>query len=184
MLRSNLRNADHAGLYRSELRINLEDRKADARSYAAKLHELDDRIAQRDQIIAEKDVAIADLQAVIQTGKLNPAVERWLAEEEVRTALERRDRAYRSRDFAFAAPWHLAKLHHRDDHHAGRCSCGRHEETCKELQGISPELGMLRRWEETQIERLHDQLEHGLTDDHPEVMRTGGSYLRRGRHLA
>jgi hypothetical protein len=88
------------------------------------LHELDDRIAQRDQIIAEKDVAIADLQAVVQTGKLNPAVERWLAEEEVRTALEKRDRAYRSRDFAFATLWRLAKLHHPDDHHAGRCSCG------------------------------------------------------------
>jgi hypothetical protein len=77
----NLRNADHAGLYRSELLICLEDRKADARSYAAKLHELDDRIAQRDQLIAEKDVAIADLRAVIPTGKLNPAVEQWLADE-------------------------------------------------------------------------------------------------------
>jgi len=83
----NRSNADHAGLYRSELLISLEDRDADARSHAAKLHELDDRIAQRDQIIAEKDVAISDLQAVIQTGKLNPAVERWLADEEVRSAL-------------------------------------------------------------------------------------------------
>lgn len=180
----NLRNADHAGLYRSELLICLEDRRADARSHAAKLHELDDRIAQRDQIIAEKDVAIADLQAAIQTGKLNPAVEQWLADEEVRTALEKRDRAYRSRDFAFATLWHLAKLHHPDDHHDGRCSCGRHDDTCKELQAISPELGMLRRWEETQLERLHDQLDHGLPDDHPEVMKVGGSYLRHRRHLA
>jgi len=126
----------------------------------------------------------AGVPPTIQTGKLNPAVEQWLADEEVRTALEKRDRAYRSRDFAFATLWRLAKLHHPDDHHDGRCSCGRHEDTCKELQAISPELGMLRRWEETQIERLDDQLEHGLPDDHPAVMRSGGSYLRRGRHLA
>jgi hypothetical protein len=61
---------------------------------------------------------------------------------------------------------------------------GRHEDTCNELQAISPELGMLRRWEETQLERHHDQLKHGLPDDHREVMRVGGSYLRRGRYLA
>ena len=44
-------------------------------------------MAATEELIAEKDVAISDLQAVIQTGKLNPAVERWLADEEVRSAL-------------------------------------------------------------------------------------------------
>ena len=42
------------------------------------------------EIIADKDVAIAGLQTAIQTDTLNLAVERWLAEEEVRTALEKR----------------------------------------------------------------------------------------------
>ena len=38
---------------------------------------------------------------------------------------------------------HATASRQRDDHHAGRCSCGRHEDTCKELQAISQELGML-----------------------------------------
>jgi hypothetical protein len=177
-----LRNEDHAGLYRSELLMCREDRAVDARQHAAELQELHDRIAQRDDTIAKNNVAIGDLQAVIRTGELNPAVERWLADEEVKAALEKRDGAYRSRDFAFATIWRLAKLHHPDEHRDGWCSCGRKDDRCKELEAIYPELHALRHWEETQIQRLHDELEHGLPNDHPEVMRLGGPYLRRRRH--
>jgi hypothetical protein len=176
-----LRNKDHAGLYRSELLICLEDRETDRRDHAAELQRLKDTIAGRDEIIREKDVALADLQAAIRSGELNPAVERWLADEEVQGALDKRDSAYRSRDFAFAALWRIAKLHHPDDHQDGFCACGRNADRCKELDAVYPELRSLEQWEVDQVERLRDNREHGLPSDHPEVMRLGGSHLRRRR---
>jgi hypothetical protein len=172
------RDREHAGLYRSELLISLEDRESERHAHAAQLQELK---GERDRTVGQRDVEISDLQAAIRAGELNPAVEHWLANEKVRDALDKRDGAYRSRDFAFAALWAVATLHHPDEHHDGMCSCGRRESNCRELEAIWPEHRALSDWEDTQIERLKDGLDHGLPREHPEVLRLGGGYLRRRR---
>lgn len=179
------RNRQHAGLYRSELQLSQQGREADRRSHTAEMQKLEDRhtqkIVQMEAELTEQRVELSDLRAVIRSGELNPAVEKWLADQEVRDALDRRDRAYRSRDFAFAALWGMAKLHRYDEHDEHLCICGRKASKCRELQAIAPELAALDDWEDKQIERLRDDLEHGLPREHPEVTRLGGAHLRRRR---
>lgn len=177
-----LRNEDHAGLFRSELLLSHEDRRADEQRFEDKLEEMKERITQRDTIIAAKDLLIGDLEAAIRDGDLNPAVERWLADDEVRTALRRRDSAYRARDYAFAALWQIARIHHPDERDDQHCSCTRPAKRCPELVGIAGELDALRDWETTQVERLHDDRDHGLPDNHPEVLKAGWPARRRSRH--
>ncbi|MGE2715141.1 hypothetical protein ACQI4L_13860 [Mycolicibacterium litorale] len=179
------RNRQHAGLYRSELLICQEDRQSDLRKHEAEMQRLKDRHAQKveqlERELAAQRVELGDLRAVIRNGELNPAVEQWFADEEVRDALDKRNRAYRSRDFVFAALWGVARVHRPDEQNDGFCTCGRKESKCQVLQAIEPELRALDDWEDKQIERLRDDLDHGLPWNHPEVLRLGGGHLRHRR---
>jgi hypothetical protein len=89
-----------------------------------------------------------------------------------------RDQAYRSRDHAYRALWAVDRLHREDDTRAGFCGCGRQADRCNELQAIVPAVGALNRWEGHQIDRLTRDLEHGLPDEHPEVLKRGFGHRR------
>jgi hypothetical protein len=169
---------DHAGLYWSELQISIEDRHRDQERHLAELRYRDREITEKNDIIAQKNVVIDDLETAVRTGNLNPAVEKWLADEEVRDALNKRDSAYRSRDYSFTALWRITQLHHLDERRQNKCSCGRSERGCRELAAISDELDVIHRWETEQVDRLRTGLEHGLPHDHPEVAAMGGRSLR------
>jgi hypothetical protein len=174
-----LRLRDHERLYWSELEICREDRESDAREAEARRQELreelQEEIARRDGIIAERDVTIADLRHAIQKSELNPAVEEWLADDMIRTAYAKRDSAYRARDFALATIWRAAQLHDGDPDRDEDCICGRKADRCQELEAIADELVAMRDWEQIQVERLRDGLEHGLPREHPEVRKHGWS---------
>jgi hypothetical protein len=186
--RLELRRHDHLGLYWSELEVCREDRKSDAREAEARTQqvreELRERLAERDQTIAERDVLIADLRHAIQESELNPAVEEWLADDMVRTAYAKRDSAYRARDFALRTIWRFAQIHDGDPERDDHCACGRKADRCAELAAIADELPAMREWEQIQIERLLDDLEHGLPPEHPDVRKRPGwarrSYGQRG----
>ncbi|SHV60754.1 Uncharacterised protein [Mycobacteroides abscessus subsp. abscessus] len=165
---------DHAGLYLSELRLAIEERESDAQRYRDSLR---DQRAEHQERVDQLTQRIAELGAALHDGARNPAVDRWLADEAVTQARENRDRAYRARDFAFAALWQIDRLHHSDDNSSDHCSCGKAERKCRELDAIRTEVHALRRWEDVQIDRLLDGLDHGLPDNHPEVLRLRGTVL-------
>lgn len=177
--RESLRNRDHADLFRSEFLLANEDQEAAEVRHAKQMDSVKAVVAKRDETIAEKDATIGDLRATIKSGDLNPAVERWLADEAVTTAHEQRDIAYRSRNYAFESLWRLSLLHREHDTELALCACGRKSDRCKEFDAMRDSLGSVKHWEETQIRRLHDDLDHGLPSDHPEVLRLGGGYRRR-----
>lgn len=169
-----LRNRDHADLFRSEFLLAQEDRKEDATRHARALEAAKAVTAERDTVIREKSATISDLRAAIQSGDMNPEVERWLAEEAVKKAQEQRDSAYRSRNYAFESLWRLSLLHRHHDTDLGLCACKRKADKCKELNAIREGLPAVKNWEKIEIDRLHDNRDHGLPPDHPEVLRLGG----------
>lgn len=171
---------DHAGLYLSELCLAQEERATEAERYRDNLRDLR---AKHQEDLDQLNAKIAQLRAALHDGTTNPVVDRWLADEAVIQARENRDRAYRARDAAFAAVWQIDRLHHCDDSSSDYCSCGRAQRKCRELDAIKTELNALRRWEDVQIERLLDGLNHGPPDNHPEVLRLSGTGIghRRGR---
>jgi hypothetical protein len=166
-----------------------EDRKSDARDAEARIEkvreELRKRLAERDQIIAERDVLIGDLRHAIRESELNPAVEEWLADDMIRTAYAKRDSAYRARDFALRTIWRFAQIHDDDPGRDDHCICGSKADRCPELEAIADEIPTMREWEQNQIERLLDGLENGLPREHPEVRKHGWlGRPRGGRELA
>lgn len=170
---------DHVGLYLSELRLSQEERESEAQRYRAGLRDMQDRHNEEIGVLNEK---IAQLRAALHDGA-DPAVDRWLADEAVTMAREKRDSAYRARDFAFRALWQIDRLHHASDKSSDHCSCGKPQRKCQELDAIKSEVDALQRWEVVQIDRLLDGLDHGLPDNHPEVLRLAGTVLglKRGR---
>jgi hypothetical protein len=162
---------DHVGLYLSELRIEQDERREEVDEYRDKLREL--RLQHQDELdqLAARNAQLAE---ALRDRATNPDVDRWLADEAVTMAREQRDRAYRKRDYAFAAIWQIHRLHHNDDNASGFCSCNKPQGRCKELGAIEPELDELRHWEDIQIQRLRDGHYHGLPDNHPEVLRLAG----------
>ncbi|MBV0916540.1 hypothetical protein [Mycobacteroides chelonae] len=170
---------DHAGLYLSELRLAQEDSETQAQRHRDSLRTMQDQHSEEIGVLNEK---IEQLRKALHDGA-DPAIDRWLADEEVSSAREKRDRAYRARDFAFAAIWQIDRLHHTSDKSPNQCSCGKAQHHCQELGAIKTEIIALQRWEEVQIERLLDGRDHGLPDNHPEVLRLSGTVLgfKRGR---
>jgi hypothetical protein len=173
-----LRNRDHADLFRSEFMLAQEERKSDAARHHRALEAAKAVTAQRDEVIAEKNATIGDLRATIQTGDMNPMVETWLAEEAVKQAHEQRDSAYRSRSYAYESLWRLSRIHREHDTELDLCACGRKSDKCKELLAIREALPAVKHWENAELRRLHENLNHGLPPDHPEVLRLS-PYRRR-----
>lgn len=175
---------EHLGLYHSELMVSLEDREFELRRHQAELQRVEDRhkqtVERMETELSAQRVELFDLRAAVRDGEPNSAVHKWMVDEEVIAAKASRDRAYRWRDLAFAALWSVSQVHRPDPQDDHKCICGRKESKCRELEAIYPELRALGEWEDKQVERLLQDLEHGLPRAHPEVMRRGGAYLRRG----
>jgi hypothetical protein len=168
---------DHVGLYLSELRLAQEERANEADRYRDNLRVLR---AQHQEEIDQMAAKNAELRAALQDGTSNPSVDRWMADEAVTQAREHRDRVYKQRDYAFVAIWQIKGLHHSDEKSSGHCSCGKPERRCRELDAVKPELEALQRWEDLQIQRLLDGHNHGLPDNHPEVLRMSGRRFGNG----
>jgi hypothetical protein len=171
---------DHVGLYRSELVLAQEERENEAARHRDNLRDLQAQHQEEVDQIAAKN---AELRAALHDGATNPAVDRWLADEAVTQAREHRDRAYKQRDHALAAIWEIARLHHSGER-SDLCSCGKPERKGRELGAVKPEMGALQRWEDVQVERLLDGRDHGLPDNHPEVLRMSGRRFGNGRSRA
>lgn len=171
------RDTDHVALWHSELAIAVDDHTTREAAFAAQLAAVR---ADHAKQVQQLRVEINDLQAVLRTGLDGappPTVERWWVSEQLADADESARHAYRSRDHAYRTLWFVVRLHHDDDNRDRHCSCGKRTAQCHEFKAIANIVPTLRRWEEKQIERLRDDLDHGLPDEHPEVLR-----LRRPRH--
>lgn len=108
------------------------------------------------------------------------SVQHWWETEAIQEAHEKRDAAYRSRDYAYRALWYLDSNHHHDERNDQECSCGKAATACKDLQALDDIVDGLDRWEKNQIERYAQGKENGLPRDHPSVM--NGSALAGWRH--
>lgn len=75
--------------------------------------------------------------------------------------------ALRLRDRAMNAVRAIADLH--GERLDGRCRCGTTIGRCAEHQPIRSELADAFRWENEQMRRMKDGLDHGLREDHPEA---------------
>lgn len=162
-----LRDADHVGLWRSELALEQERRSHEAARLRGALEE-------RNAEIARLQTLISDLRATLAEGVEKAplaSVERWWTNAQVAEATRKRDHAYRSRDYAFRALWAINRLHHQDETRDGYCSCRRRADSCKELSALTPELSALTRWEKNQIDRIRSGQSHELPDEHPEVLK-------------
>ena len=171
------RDADHIGLWKSAFGVAKED-------HFVELNRLKNLITQRDREIAALQTEVEDLHQVVRVGveDASPlAVQQWFASDRVAQANDQRDAAYRSRDHAYRALWAADHLHHEDEWRDGYCSCGQPAAQCKELGAISPVVTTLHRWEHTQLERLYRGLDHGLPDEHPEVLKLSPRGWRRRR---
>ncbi len=171
-----LRDKDHVALWSSELELAKEQH---ARRLAARQAEFKRINGTHQEQLEAQRVEIEDLRHAVRVGvERSPAVERWLADEHVRAADEKRDAAYRSRDHAYRALLAADDLHHADEGKPKYCCCGEREPACKEMAALKPVAESLRRWEYQQIERLKQGKSDGLPDDHPQVLRYG----RRDHH--
>jgi hypothetical protein len=162
-----LRDRDHLDLWQSALKVEQEDRVEER--HAAQL-----AAEQQNQRLAQLSAEVLDLQGAVKDGlKAQPvaSVERWLQNEAVSAATAERDRSYRSRDHALSVLLQLDWLHREHDERDGFCSCGKRATQCKEWQIIEEIRPFLHTWEERQVERARQGLDHGLSVDHPEARR-------------
>ena len=171
-------NLDHLGMWKSELTVMREE-------HAAEIARLKAKIVRAEAELRQMRLELTDAQHAIETqlrdGPL-ATVEAWWNSLVIAEANDKRDAAYRSRDHAVRVLWHLDKLHH-DGGQPNHCSCGKTTSKCKEWQLMDEHRSFLYSWERKQIERLEDDLDHGLPDDHPEVLkRVGSSYRPFRRH--
>ena len=127
---------------------------------------------------------LTDAQHAIETrlrdGPL-ATVEVWWNSLVIAEANDKRDAAYRSRDHAVRVLCTSQVPSRRRP--ANHCSCGKTTSKCKEWQLMDEHRSFLYSWERKQIERLEDDLDHGLPDGQPEVLkRVGSSYRPFRRH--
>lgn len=163
-----------------------ERKRISAEHIVRKLRRADELTAAgktQEEIAAELEVSaamISELRAAIQSGYMNSEVERWLAERPSKGPTKRRDRACRSPNYTFESLWCSPFLHREHDTDLGMCACKRKADKCKELSAIREALPSVRDWENIEIERLHNNREHGLPSDHSEVFRIGGFRRQNG----
>jgi hypothetical protein len=165
------REQDHRNLYKSELALVEEKRKADVadvqRSHAS---------AQEEAKQLREEVS--DLRGAVRSQVGQRPVETiaaWLESEQIAAAVRERDAAYRSRDRAIAVIWQVSEAHLERD--SRTCSCGQSRNRCAMFQAVDPIRPALNSWESKQVQRYQAGREHGLPDNHPVVLKGG----RRGR---
>ena len=155
------RDRDHVGLWSSEVDLVREE-FATHRAQALAAQERLTR--QLEQIRLEND----GLRQAIVRGfeAAAPAdVQKILADKSVKEAEDQRDAAYRSRDHAYRGLWAVDDLHHEEET-SEECSCG--AASCPVLEAVGLVRPSLYDWENKQIDRARNGLDHGLPRDHPE----------------
>lgn len=167
--KANQRAYDHTNLWKSELAVARED-------HADRVAELQKQIEFHEQEAVQLHTELNQAKENIRLG-LNelslPEVEKWWTSEQVQDANNKRDSAYRSRDAAFRALWGVAELHVEDRDKKYHCTCGKTVHKCKEYNAIAGSIQALLKWENAQLDRLKQDLDHGLPDNHPEVLKRG-----------
>ena len=162
------RDIDHLNLWRSELALA-------AQGHAEAIAQLKAAVAEREEELRSLRLQLVDARHAIETelrARPMASLQGWWDSIQIGEANDARDRSYRSRDHALRALWRLDKLHH-DGSTPNHCSCGKTTGKCSEWKVIEDDREFLYRWESKQIERLQADQDHGLPDEHPEVMRTG-----------
>lgn len=123
--------------------------------------------------IAELESKIKDLREVIDRdyndAPLGP-LRTWVQSQAVVAAESRMSRAYRSRDTVMAGIWRLDQLH-KDGKNQDTCACTKPAARCRDRAALTPLLKALTTWEDREFERLKVGKDHGLPNDHPEVMK-------------
>lgn len=94
----------------------------------------------------------------------------WFDSNAITAANVQVQRSYKSRNHALRALWDVDRLHHDDEKRHGCCTCGEKDEACPEWSALEPVRDMLYRWEEKELGRLEDGLDHGLPRNHPRVI--------------
>jgi hypothetical protein len=94
-------------------------------------------------------------------------VERYIDEQELKSARDEAQRAFRSRENAWQALCEIRLIHREGE--LGRCRCGERLDTCK-IAGIVDRYPGLEQWEKEQYQRLRNHQDHGLPDGHPAVL--------------
>jgi hypothetical protein len=151
--------------------------------HSQRVQQLRAEAAQRDQDMTALRETVSDLRGALQADiEQRPVatVQAWFDSVRVREAEDKREAAYRSRDFAMSHIWSLDRLHHTDDRNEEMCSCGKECKRCREWSILDRMTISLDRWETQQLERLRDDLPHGLPDEHPEVLKSGRRSWRTG----
>lgn len=169
------RNADHKALWKSEndllreenqRRLDLMGKQCDA--YRGDIERLG----------GENEVLRQTIREGFDGAPLE-IVQDWLHSEAVVEAHAERDRAFRSRAYAYRALWRAADIHHHDPQRFERCSCGKPASNCRELLAIEDMEDTLNKWEAKQVRRLGGGMDHELPDEHPEVRRRLGRHYRQ-----
>lgn len=122
--------------------------------------------AEAQRLVAEADGRAARAQAELAE-RPERVVEKYLNEEEVRTARSEADRAFRSREHA----WHdlsaLGLLHTELD--GDRCRCGKDRRSCPEAAIVDAVRG-LGAWESRQAAEHRAGRRHFLPEGHPALI--------------
>src|SRR5579875_264194 len=140
------RESEHFAQWQRDRELALERQRAQS---VAAIERLTDQVRQLEQQLADRPVRI---------------VEQNLDQQAVNEASAERDRAYRSRDAAYALLAELRSLHH--DTGSGICSCRRPVRQCPETELIDGSSAY-RQWELRQQERLRRGQWSELPAAHP-----------------
>lgn len=124
------------------------------------------------QIVAELAVAeqLRDSLRAQFNGVQSENVRQWLRTEEVVKAETARDAAFRSRDAAFRALWHINRVHHESEDKPDMCMCGKTAAGCVVPEAVGTVGPAFSSWETNQIERAESGWPHRLPREHPKYL--------------
>lgn len=120
-----------------------------------------------DRRIALSDATRAYADGFFSADNVGPELRKALASDVNEKNLNLARSAFRLRDRVMNVVLAIADLH--DERADGRCRCGSAIAKCAEYQSIRSELPDAFKWENEQIRRMRDGLDHGLRKDHPEA---------------
>jgi len=136
-------------------------------------------LARQKEMIETRDTEILELREAIRVGiDALPAevIASYVQGVEVTAAHGARNSAFRRRDAAMRVIWRMDQLHRREVDEIQICACG--SPNCDVEKVLSPFVDDLFDWESHEKQRLGDEKQDGLPDEHPAVRKAA----RRGRH--
>ncbi|WP_104135229.1 MULTISPECIES: hypothetical protein [unclassified Cryobacterium] len=166
----------HIGAEKSERR-DLEHVRLWTTRWAASETAHGEYIAETDALLVARDTdltALRDQVAELSTlvaGQFAAGIDGvrdLLQNDLVKRAERNTELARRQIDWAMAALWRVAQLHH--DGTAAKCSCGRTISSCAESAAIDSLRQALGDWEKKNLAMLQNGRRHGLPTEHPAVL--------------